>query len=67
MRFVMVVTRTLSSLRTQRSISSMRSSIWFSVMRTSNGGSTSPVGRISCSTTTPSLFMSSQSAGVALT
>ena len=59
MRLVMVVMSTLSSTRTRLSISSSRSSIWFSVTRTSSGGSTSPVGRINCSTTTPSLFMSS--------
>jgi len=59
MRLVMVVTSTLSSFFTRLSISPIRSSIWFSVTRTSSGGSTSPVGRISCSTITPSLFISS--------
>ena len=36
------------------SISSNKSSIWFMLGRTSIGGSKRPVGRINCSTTTPS-------------
>ena len=37
----------------------IRSSIWFSVGRTSITGSSKPVGRITWSTTIPSLFSSS--------
>ena len=56
---VRVVTRTLSSCSALTLISSRRSSIWFSVGRTSIGGSSSPVGRTTCSTTRPSDFSSS--------
>lgn len=50
-----------------RSISSSKSSTWLILGRTSIGGSSNPVGLTTCSTTTPSLFASSYSAGVALT
>ena len=64
--FVMVVTRTLSFLAERFLISSMRSSTWLRLGRTSTGGSRSPVGLITWSTNTPSLFSISYSAGVAL-
>ena len=50
-----------------RAQTSSRSSIWLPLGRTSISGSSSPVGRITCSTTTPSDFLSSYSPGVALT
>ncbi len=55
MRLVRVVTSTRSSRFTRCLISSSRSSIWFLLGRTSIGGSSRPVGRTTCSTTTPSL------------
>ncbi|EJW92760.1 hypothetical protein EVA_19134 [gut metagenome] len=62
-----VVTRTRSSRSARTVISSIKSSIWFSDGRTTISGSSSPVGRINCSTTTPPLSRSSKSAGVAET
>ena len=46
-----VVTSVRSSTSTRLRISSIRSSIWFLVSRTSTSGSTTPVGRTICSTT----------------
>jgi superfamily II DNA or RNA helicase len=48
-------------------VSSNRSSTWLITGRTSITGSRRPVGRITCSTTTPPDFSSSKSPGVALT
>ena len=64
-RLVRVVMSTLSSRSIRVLISSIRSSIWFSLGLTSISGSSSPVGRIVCSTTTPSASCNSKSAGVA--
>ena len=47
---VSVVTSVRSSASTRLRISSIRSSIWFFVSRTSTSGSTTPVGRTICST-----------------
>ena len=66
-RLVSVVTKMRSSWAMVARISPTRSSTWFSHGRTSMGGSKSPVGRMTCSTTTPSARSSSKSAGVALT
>ena len=65
MRLVSVVTSTRSLRSTRVWISPMRSSIWPAVGRTEMVGSTTPVGRISCSTTR-SLFSSSYGPGVFL-
>ena len=62
--FVSVVTRARSPRSVSCRISSIRSSIWPSVGRTSIDGSTTPVGRISCSTIR-SLRSSSYGPGVA--
>ena len=58
-RFVKVVTRTRSFNSMRCWISSIKSSTWFKLGRTSIIGSSNPVGRITCSTTTPSLWISS--------
>ena len=58
-RFVSVVTSTRSWRSMRCCISSIRSSIWLFEGRTSMRGSRRPVGRMSCSTTMPSLFSSS--------
>ena len=54
MRLVRVVTNTRSSLAMVFRISTTRSSTWLSHGFTSMGGSRRPVGRITCSTMTPS-------------
>ncbi len=51
MRLVSVVTSTRSSTATRLWISESRSSTWVEAGRTSTDGSTSPVGRTTCSTT----------------
>ena len=56
-RLVSVVTSTRSPFVTRLSISSSRSSIWFTLGRISIGGSSKPVGRTTCSTTTPPDFL----------
>ncbi len=66
-RLVNVVTNTLSPLVTRLSISSSRSSIWLTLGLISMGGSNNPVGRTTCSTTTPPVFSNSKSSGVAET
>jgi hypothetical protein len=53
MRLVSVVTSTRSLTCTRAVISDMRSSTWVDAGRTSICGSTSPVGRTTCSTTCP--------------
>ncbi len=58
MRLVSVVTRTRSSRSTRNSICSSRSSIWPLVGLTITWGSTSPVGRMICSTTESTLDIS---------
>ena len=67
MRLVSVVMITRSFLSARMRISPSRSSTWPSVGRTSTIGSSTPVGRITCSTTWPWLCSSSQLPGVALT
>ena len=59
MRLVRVVTRTRSPFSARARISASRSSTWPFTGRTSIGGSMSPVGRMTCSTTTPPAFCSS--------
>ena len=49
--FVSVVTRTRSFFSARLRISSIRSSTWWRVGRTSTSGSTRPVGRMIISTT----------------
>ena len=58
-RLVKVVTNTRSSISARCWISSIKSSIWFKLGRISITGSKSPVGRITCSTTTPIDFCNS--------
>ena len=67
MRFVSVVTSTRSPFAARARISASRSSTWPFTGRTSSSGSISPVGRITCSTTTPPAFCSSYGPGVAET
>ncbi len=67
MRLVRVVTNTRSPAAILERHSAMRSSICPLVGRTSTRGSSSPVGRMICSTTTPWLRSISQSPGVAET
>ncbi len=64
MRLVSVVTSTRSLRATRRLISDSRSSTCVAAGRTSSTGSTSPVGRTTCSTTCPACVRS-YSAGVA--
>ena len=52
-RFVSVVTNTRSPTFTRSATSSIRSSIWLRLGRTSMGGSNKPVGLTICSTMTP--------------
>ena len=66
-RFVRVVTSTRSPRSERSRISSSRSSTWPRTGRTSTGGSSKPVGRMICSTTTPPQRSSSMSPGVAET
>ncbi|SLJ20955.1 Uncharacterised protein [Mycobacteroides abscessus subsp. abscessus] len=56
---VRVVTSTRSSRSVRRRISCTRSSIWPLVGFTTTFGSTSPVGRMTCSTTSPPVRPSS--------
>ena len=65
MRLVSVVTRTRSLCLARSRISCSRSSTCPLTGRTSTSGSTSPVGRMICSTTTPCDSRSSSSPGVA--
>ena len=67
MRLVRVVTSTRSPDSARRRTSASRSSTWEPTGRTSTSGSTSPVGRMICSTTTPPALPSSSAAGVAET
>ena len=67
MRLVRVVTRTRSFRFSRARISASRSSTWPFTGRTMTSGSTRPVGRMICSTTTPPARSSSQSPGVAET
>ena len=62
--FVSVVTSVRSSTSTRWRISSIRSSIWFFVSRTSTSGSITPVGRTICSTIWDE-WLRSKSLGVA--
>ncbi len=66
MRLVRVVTSTRSCCFTRRWISDSRSSTWLATGRISTSGSTSPVGRTTCSTTIPECWIS-YSRGVAET
>jgi hypothetical protein len=59
MRFVSVVTSTRSFTAVRSLISASRSSTWLPLGRTSITGSSSPVGRMICSTTTPCVLPSS--------
>ena len=59
MRLVSVVTKTRSSTSARTCISSTKSSIWFWLGLTSMMGSSSPVGRMICSTYTPSVCSNS--------
>ena len=56
MRLVSVVTSTRSPCLTRRLTSDIRSSTWLVAGRTSISGSTSPVGRTTCSTTWPGVL-----------
>ena len=67
MRLVKVVTSTRSSRAWRALHSASRSSIWPWTGRTSTWGSSSPVGRMICSTTSPWDRSSSQGPGVAET
>ena len=67
MRLVSVVTRMRSPRAARSWISASRSSTWPRTGRTFTSGSTSPVGRMICSTTTPRDSPSSMSPGVAET
>ena len=67
MRLVSVVTKTLSLRLARSRISPSRSSICPFTGRISTSGSTRPVGRITCSTTTPADRVSSYGPGVAET
>ena len=67
MRLVSVVTSTRSLRATRSRISFSRSSTCPRTGRTSIGGSIRPVGRMTCSTTTPPAFVSSYGPGVAET
>ena len=67
MRLVSVVTSTRSPRFTVLRISPTRSSTWPRAGRTSISGSSRPVGRITCSATTPPARSSSKGAGVAET
>ena len=67
MRLVSVVTSTRSLRSARMRISASRSSTWPLTGRTITGGSMRPVGRITCSTTTPFAFCSSYGPGVAET
>ncbi len=66
MRLVSVVTSTRSPCFTRRLTSDIKSSTWWMAGRTSICGSTSPVGRTSCSTTWP-VCSASYTEGVAET
>ena len=66
MRLVSVVTSTRSPIATRSLISDSKSSTWSAAGRTSTSGSTSPVGRTTCSTTSPERS-SSYALGVAET
>src|SRR6184192_1600577 len=67
MRLVRVVTSTRSFFFSRSRISCSKSSTWPFTGRTSTCGSTRPVGRMICSTTTPPESLSSSSPGVAET
>ena len=62
---VSVVTSTRSSRSVRARISCTRSSIWPLVGLTTTSGSTRPVGRITCSTNSPPVRLSSYGPGVA--